>query len=209
MDLIITILPVVPKDLPISPRFTPYNFFIAMQVQHSYNSSTNGWTTIGKPYQYTPLRVLPLQSMLPSLLNYYTLLQFSPLAGWMLRNFRFIRSKFFFEAVWSPPPHLAPPRAIFVPTNGTYNSLACFMPCPVPVHPPHVVVLLLFHRRWEWKLVGYRRHVPYCAKLFTAIFTTLRRYGHNAASSNAIYSSSYRLPNKLHFYRCMYVLFCY
>ena len=39
MDLIITILPVVTKDLPISPRFTPYNFFIAMQVQHSYNSS--------------------------------------------------------------------------------------------------------------------------------------------------------------------------
>ena len=26
MDLIITILPVVIKDLPISPRFTPYNF---------------------------------------------------------------------------------------------------------------------------------------------------------------------------------------
>ena len=43
MDLIITILPVVTKDLPISPRFTPYNFFIAMQVQRSYNSSTNGW----------------------------------------------------------------------------------------------------------------------------------------------------------------------
>ena len=42
MDLIITILPVVTKDLPISPRFTPYNFFIAVQVQHSYNSSTNG-----------------------------------------------------------------------------------------------------------------------------------------------------------------------
>ena len=41
MDLIITILPVVTKDLPISLRFTPYNFFIAMQVQHSYNSSTN------------------------------------------------------------------------------------------------------------------------------------------------------------------------
>ena len=38
----ITILPVVTKDLPISPRFTPYIFFIAMQVQHSYNSSTNG-----------------------------------------------------------------------------------------------------------------------------------------------------------------------
>ena len=40
MDLIITILPVVTKDLPISPRFMPYDFFIAMQVQHSYNSST-------------------------------------------------------------------------------------------------------------------------------------------------------------------------
>ena len=40
MDLVITILPVVTKDLPISPRFTPYIFFIAMQVQHSYNSST-------------------------------------------------------------------------------------------------------------------------------------------------------------------------
>ena len=26
MDLIITILPVATKDLPISPRFTPYNF---------------------------------------------------------------------------------------------------------------------------------------------------------------------------------------
>ena len=30
------------KGSPISPRFTPYNFFLAMQVQHSYNSSTNG-----------------------------------------------------------------------------------------------------------------------------------------------------------------------
>ena len=39
----ITFLPVARKDLPISPRFTLYNFFIAMQVQHSYNSSTNGW----------------------------------------------------------------------------------------------------------------------------------------------------------------------
>ena len=37
-----SILPVVTKDLPISPRFTPYTFFIAMQVKHSYNSSTNG-----------------------------------------------------------------------------------------------------------------------------------------------------------------------
>ena len=29
MDLIITILLVVTKDLPISPRFTPYNFFLS------------------------------------------------------------------------------------------------------------------------------------------------------------------------------------
>ena len=42
MDLITTILPVVTKDLPISPRFTPYNFFIAMQVQHSYKL-VNQW----------------------------------------------------------------------------------------------------------------------------------------------------------------------
>ena len=27
MDLVITILPVITKDLPISPRFTPYNFY--------------------------------------------------------------------------------------------------------------------------------------------------------------------------------------
>ena len=40
MDLIITILTVVTKDLPISPRFTPYIFFIEMKVQHFYNSST-------------------------------------------------------------------------------------------------------------------------------------------------------------------------
>ena len=39
-----SILPVVTKDLPTSPRFTPYIFFlITMQVQHSYSSSTNGW----------------------------------------------------------------------------------------------------------------------------------------------------------------------
>ena len=29
MDLIITLLPVVTKDLPISPRFTPYIFFLS------------------------------------------------------------------------------------------------------------------------------------------------------------------------------------
>ena len=38
----VAILPVVTKDLPSSPRFTPYELFFAMQVQHSYNSSTNG-----------------------------------------------------------------------------------------------------------------------------------------------------------------------
>ena len=37
-------LPVVTKDLSISPRLSPYIFFIAMQVQHFYdNSSTNQW----------------------------------------------------------------------------------------------------------------------------------------------------------------------
>ena len=29
MDLIITILPVVTKDLPISPRFTPFTIFLS------------------------------------------------------------------------------------------------------------------------------------------------------------------------------------
>ena len=38
MDLIITILPVVTKDLPISPRFTPYNFFI---VQFFYRDASS------------------------------------------------------------------------------------------------------------------------------------------------------------------------
>ena len=38
MGLNITVLPVVTKDLPISPRFTPYDFFIAMQVHHSYKT---------------------------------------------------------------------------------------------------------------------------------------------------------------------------
>ena len=43
MDLIVTILPVVTKDLPISPRFTPYNFLSRCKFsKHSYNSSTNG-----------------------------------------------------------------------------------------------------------------------------------------------------------------------
>ena len=31
MDVIITILPVVTNDLPISPRFTPYNFLTTRQ----------------------------------------------------------------------------------------------------------------------------------------------------------------------------------
>ena len=35
MVLIITILPVVTKDVPISPWFTPCDFFISLQVQHS------------------------------------------------------------------------------------------------------------------------------------------------------------------------------
>ena len=43
-NVAILLMPVVTKDLLISPRFSPYDFFIAMQVQvqHSYNSSTSG-----------------------------------------------------------------------------------------------------------------------------------------------------------------------
>ena len=41
MDLIITIMPMATKDLPIS-LIHALQFVIAMQVQHSYNSSTNG-----------------------------------------------------------------------------------------------------------------------------------------------------------------------
>ena len=41
MDFIITILPVVTKDLPISPRCTRYDFIIVIQIQQSYNSSAN------------------------------------------------------------------------------------------------------------------------------------------------------------------------
>ena len=41
MGLNVAILPVVIKDLPISPGFTPYEFYT--QIQESYNLSTNGW----------------------------------------------------------------------------------------------------------------------------------------------------------------------
>ena len=34
MDLIITILPMVTKDLPISPLFTPYNFLSRCKFSH-------------------------------------------------------------------------------------------------------------------------------------------------------------------------------
>ena len=46
MDLIITILPVVTKDLPISPRFTPYIFFIAMQVVWDTRFSLLDWVRV-------------------------------------------------------------------------------------------------------------------------------------------------------------------
>ena len=42
MDIIITILHVDTNDLPISLPGSRLTIFIAMQVQHSYNSSTNG-----------------------------------------------------------------------------------------------------------------------------------------------------------------------
>ena len=45
MDLIITILPVVTKDLPISPRFTPYDFL-----------SRCKFSTLTTPFPRFPLR---------------------------------------------------------------------------------------------------------------------------------------------------------
>ena len=55
MGLNITILPVVTKDLRFSPRFTPYDFFLAMQVQHSYNSPTNGWILLSHVFTLSAL----------------------------------------------------------------------------------------------------------------------------------------------------------
>ena len=51
MDLVITILPVVTKNLPISPRFTPYNFLSRCKFSTlSYNSSTNGYRRLIHPH---------------------------------------------------------------------------------------------------------------------------------------------------------------
>ena len=47
MDLIITILPVVTKDLPISPRFTPYNFLSRCK----FSTLTNVDNSIIEPYK--------------------------------------------------------------------------------------------------------------------------------------------------------------
>ena len=57
MDLIITILPVVTKDLPISPRFTPYIFFIAMQVQHFTYSRSHAFRYERKNTNPTLVRI--------------------------------------------------------------------------------------------------------------------------------------------------------
>ena len=42
MDLIITILPVVTKDLPISPRFTPYDF-LSLDASSEILQLVNRW----------------------------------------------------------------------------------------------------------------------------------------------------------------------
>ena len=52
MDLIITILPVVTKRSSHLSPVHAFHFFIAMQVQHSYNSSTNGCQDFGDEYAY-------------------------------------------------------------------------------------------------------------------------------------------------------------
>ena len=47
-----SILPVVTKNLRISPRFTPYDFFITMQVQRPYNSPTNSCILLTHVFRY-------------------------------------------------------------------------------------------------------------------------------------------------------------
>ena len=44
MDLITTILPVVTKDLPISPRFTPYIFF--RDANSAFLQLVNQWLNV-------------------------------------------------------------------------------------------------------------------------------------------------------------------
>ena len=66
MDLIVTILPVVTKDIPISPRFTHYNFFIAMEVQHSYNLYLIVAITVHRYRLYTLLLVSEFYNDLPT-----------------------------------------------------------------------------------------------------------------------------------------------
>ena len=54
MDLIVTILPVVTKDLPISPRFTPYIFF--SRCKFSTLTLVNQWLNFtysrSHPFRY-------------------------------------------------------------------------------------------------------------------------------------------------------------
>ena len=49
MDLIITILPVVTKDLPISPGFTPYNL-TAKTKPHGIQTGSPMGVTLGQQY---------------------------------------------------------------------------------------------------------------------------------------------------------------
>ena len=51
MDLIITILPVVTKDLPISPRFTPYNFFYR-DASSALVQLVNQWLNLDRENEY-------------------------------------------------------------------------------------------------------------------------------------------------------------
>ena len=51
MDLIITILPVVTKDLPISPRFTPYIFFYRDASSALFLQLVNQWLNFTRALQ--------------------------------------------------------------------------------------------------------------------------------------------------------------
>ena len=59
MDLIITILPVVTKDLPISPRFTPYDFLSRCK----FRTLTTRQPMVGWSVKSCILRFSPVQSM--------------------------------------------------------------------------------------------------------------------------------------------------
>ena len=64
MDLAITILPVVTKDLPISPRFTPYNFLSRCKFSTLTTRQPMVELPLGNSFKCHE-EVLSLQPMIP------------------------------------------------------------------------------------------------------------------------------------------------